>query len=166
MTRLARLLILVTLAIGGPVSVFAESTIEKALGGPAIICTGAVAWTEDGTEGAPRVEPLRLAVRDAEEAGAVALFLSDADFVAADVWACTGGLCTASSTLPTASTTNVMRLRRKSDLASGEVVYGMEAVFIIVAAGGEALQVDWATGRGAFTCEKALPTGVVQSGKR
>lgn len=156
-------LIAALMGMAAPLAGHAQGAVEKALGGPAITCTGAIAWTEEGDGSTPRVEVLRLAARDAADASEIALFLSAADFVEGDIWSCTGGLCTSSGTLPTSATMNVMRLQPQVELASGEAVYGMQAVFVVVGAGGDTLQVERATGTGGFTCQKALPAGVVQA---
>ena len=138
----------------------ANQAIEEALGGSFTMCTGAIAWTENDN-GATRVEPMRLAVRDAEDAARVALFLSEEDFTRNDVWACVDGVCTAHATVRAAVTTNVLRLRHQADLTNGEAVYGMEGVFMVVNARETPIQVEGAQGAGSFICEKALPASLL-----
>lgn len=133
-----------------------NEAIEDALGGSFTTCTGAIAWTENDS-GGTRVEPMRLAVRDAEDAANVALFLSEEDFTSEDVWACMDGVCTAHTTVRAAVSTNVLRLRHQADLTSGEAVYGMEAVFMVVNAREAPIQVEGAQGAGSVICEKVLP---------
>ncbi|NOD35872.1 MULTISPECIES: hypothetical protein [unclassified Ruegeria] len=136
--------------------------IEDALGGPFTTCTGAIAWTEDDNS-ATRVEPMRLAVRDADDAANVALFLSEEDFTSEDVWACVDGVCMAHATVRAAVTTNVLRLRYQADLTSGQAVYGMEGVFMVVNAREAPIKVEGARGSGSFICEKALPESFLGS---
>ncbi len=137
-----------------------NEAIEGALGGPFTTCTGAIAWTESENSGG-RVEPMRLAVRDAEDADAIALFLSAADFVADDVWTCQDGLCASSAVTAGGATMNVVQLHHRLDLPDGEVIYGMDAVFMIVGAGESPMQTQGANGQGAFFCEGPLPSGLV-----
>jgi hypothetical protein len=137
-----------------------NEAIEDALGGPFTTCTGAIAWTENDN-GAKRMEPMRLAVRDAEDAAAIGLFLSEDDFTSDNVWACMDGICSAHATVRGAVTTNVLRLRRGADLANGEVLYEMQAVFMVVNARETQVQVDGAQGVGSFICERALSKGLV-----
>ena len=141
-----------------------NEAIEDALGGSFTTCTGAIAWTENDN-GARRVEPMRLAVRDAEDAASVALFLSEEDFTRDDVWACGDGVCTAHATIRAAVTTNVLRLRHQADLTSGEAVYDMEGVFMVVNARETPIQIEGAQGAGAFICEKALPVSLLSMGE-
>lgn len=133
-----------------------NEALEAALGGSFTTCTGAIAWTENDTA-TTRVEPMRLAAQEAEDAAFVALFLSEADFTPDDVWACADGVCAAVSTVRAATTTSVLRLRHEVDLVGGEAVYGMEAVFIVVNARETPIQVEGAQGEGSFICERALP---------
>ena len=137
-----------------------NEAVEDALGGSFTTCTGAIAWTENDN-GATRVEPMRLAVRDAEDAASVALFLSEEDFTSDDVWACVDGVCTAHATVRAAVSTNVLRLRHQVDLSSGEAVYGMEGVFMVVNARETPIEVDSAQGVGSFICEEALPESLL-----
>ena len=148
-----------------PTAIFANEAIENVLGGPYTTCTGAVAWTENDN-GATRVEPMRLAVQDADDAAYLALFLSEEDFAADNVWACMDGVCAAHTTVRAATTTNVLRLRHEVDLVGGEAVYEMEAVFIVVNARETAIQVDGTRGDGSFICEKALPERLLSIGQQ
>lgn len=133
-----------------------NQAVEDALGGSFVTCTGAIAWTENDN-GTTRVEPMRLAVRDAEDAASVALFLSEEDFTSDDVWACGDGVCTAHTSVRGAVTINVLRLRHQADLTGGEAVYEMGGVFLVVNARETPIQVEGAQGAGSFICEKALP---------
>ena len=137
-----------------------NQAIEEALGGSFTTCTGAIAWTENDS-GSMRVEPMRLAVRDAEDAASVALFLSEEDFTSDNVWACLEGVCTAHATVRAAVTSNVLRLRHQIDLTSGEAVYDMQGVFMVVNARETPIQIEGAQGAGSFICEKALPASLL-----
>ncbi|MCA0873692.1 hypothetical protein LCL97_22900 [Seohaeicola saemankumensis] len=137
-----------------------NEAIEDALGGSFTTCTGAIAWTEKDS-GSTRVEPMRFAVRDAEDAANLALFLSEEDFTGEDVWACTDGVCTSHATVRASATTNVLRLHHELDLIGGEAVYQMEAVFIVVNARETPIQVVGAQGNGSVICEKALPESLL-----
>ncbi|MFC3613319.1 hypothetical protein ACFORG_06060 [Lutimaribacter marinistellae] len=139
-----------------------NEAIEDALGGPFTTCTGAIAWTENDN-GATRVEPMRLAVRNTEDAPSIALFLSEEAFMSDDVWACEHGVCSAHATVRGAVTTNVLRLRHQANLSGGEAVYGMEGVFMVVNARETTIQVEGAQGVGSFICEKALPESLLSS---
>lgn len=141
-----------------------SEAIQNALGGSIVECSGAIAWTEnDG--GATRVEAMRFAARDSIGTDEIALFLDEKNFSAQDVWPCNEGACTANTVLHSAVTTNVLRLRHELDLGSGEVVYGLDAVFMVVNARESPMQVEGAKGAGSFICEKALPESLVSSGQ-
>ncbi len=142
-----------------------NEAIEDALGGPFTTCTGAIAWTENDN-GTTRVEPMRLAVRDAADAAYIALFLSEEDFTPDNVWTCMDGVCAAHTTVRAATTTNVLRLRHEVDLVGGEAVYGMEAVFMVVNARETPIQVERAQGAGSFICEKAIPERLLSIGQQ
>lgn len=158
----ARLLALLA-TISSASAALANDTLETALGGPYVTCTGAIAWSETGSDGSMHVEPMRLAVRDDEGADAIALFLSEEDFLADDLWSCVEGICTSTAAMSTSVTSNVIRLHHAADLGSGEVVYRADLVFMVVGADAERLEVEGATGQGAFICEKPLPAGLTKS---
>lgn len=138
----------------------ANESIEDVLNGPFTTCTGAIAWTETDND-MTRVEPMRLAVPDADNATAIALFLAEDDVSSDNVWTCSDGVCTAYSTVRGAVTTNVLRFRHQIDLTGGEVVYAMDAVFLVVNARDTPIQVEGVQGTGSFICEKMLPDGLL-----
>ncbi|MBY6004463.1 hypothetical protein KUV62_11120 [Salipiger bermudensis] len=139
----------------------AQGVVEEALGGPVIICTGAVTWTEGEAASELQVEPLRLAVRESRDAAEIALFLSAEDFVAEDVWTCKDGICMSSAAAGPNATLNVMQLEPFLELPDGEAIYRMEAVFMVVSANESPMTTEGAHGQGAFFCEKPLPSGLV-----
>ncbi|WP_135506618.1 hypothetical protein [Roseovarius aestuariivivens] len=140
-----------------------NDAIEDTLGGPVTTCTGAIAWTDNDDK---RVEPMRFAVRDAEDSAEIALFLNAADFVPDDVWTCQDGLCASSAVTSGGATMNVVQLHHHLDLPDGEVIYRMDAVFMIVGAGESPMQTQGANGQGAFFCERPLPPGLVVAARQ
>ncbi len=137
-----------------------QEAIEDALGGPIVACSGAIAWTESGSDG-PRVEPMRLAARDVDDTNRIVLFLSEDDIDPENAWSCMDGACTATRTVRSGVTVNALRLHHEVDLGSGEAVYGMTAVFVIINAEDTPIQVSETSGTGSFICEKPLPESLV-----
>lgn len=133
-----------------------NEAIEDALGGPYTTCTGAIAWTENDND-ASRVEPMRLAAPNSDNAAAIALFLTTDEVSPDSAWACMDGACSTHRAIGGAVTTNVLRLRHQADLNSGEAIYEMEAVFLVVNARVAPIQVEGAHGMGSFICEQKLP---------
>jgi len=132
-----------------------REAIEAALGGPIVECSGAIAWTES-LGGTQRVEPMRLAAPDVEGANAIALFLTEDDFNPNNIWNCTGGSCSATRALRSTVTVDALQLRHEADLGSGEAVYGMTAVYVLVNARETPIEVLQTRGVGSFICERPL----------
>jgi hypothetical protein len=154
--RLATLLSL-TVTAG---AALAQEPIENALGGPVVTCSGAISWTESDSA-ATTVEPMRLAARDLDGTDRIALFLSEQDFGTGNVWTCMDGACSATRTESSAITVNALRLSHQADLASGEAVYEMTAVFVVVDAREPVIQAAQTSGTGAFICERRLPDSLL-----
>jgi hypothetical protein len=154
-------LALVTMAILSPtVDAVAQGTPADALGGPVIACPGTISWAAETDGGTPRDEPMTIAVRDDPGADRIALFVTEADFVAEDVWACESGFCTSSRVTERAVTTNVLRLSKRVELGDGQVEYGLSVVFSVVSAGEDNLEPAQTSGQGRFVCAKLLPPGI------
>ncbi len=142
----------------------ASDPSEALLGGSAVQCTGAMAWSEIGTADDLNVEPMRLAARDSADANSLVIFLGEEDIIEDNVWSCVDGLCTASvAATGNSITTNTLKLRRELDLPSGEAVYQAIALFMIFVPGEDAFEVEGTSAQGAFLCDGTLPAGVVAS---
>jgi len=152
-------LVMVTLASNPAVG---NEAIEDALGGPIVQCSGAISWKEDDG-GAQRVEPMRLAAGDVDGADRIALFLSEDDFDPNSVWTCMNGTCIATRTLRSNVTVNALQLRHEADLGSGEAIYGMTAVYVVVNARETPIEVGQTRGVGSFICERPLPQGLIEA---
>jgi len=73
--------------------------------------------------------------------------------------------CTAFSAGPGLAATKMIALSREVRLASGELVYGLDAMFVVVGTSDTPLKVDRATSTVAFTCERAIPASMVFGGE-
>ena len=102
---------------------------------------------------------------DVVEANAIALFLTEDDFLPDDVWKCEAGLCSSAGSSAAGVTTNAIRLQHVVDLGNGETVYRLEALLMAIGAGADGLQVDGASGSGAFICDDKLPEAIAISGE-
>jgi len=138
-----------------------REAIEDALGGPIVECSGAIAWV-DSDSSTTNVEPMRLAARDAETSDRFALYLSHEDFGPESIWKCDGA-CTNTRTLRSSVTVNALRLHHETDLGSGEAVYEMNAVYVVVNARETPVQVAQVSGTGSFICEKSLPQSLTSN---
>jgi hypothetical protein len=97
------------------------------------------------------------AVRAVEGADRIALFLSEEDFASDNVWTCMDGTCAATRSLRSTVTGNLLQLPHETDLARGDVVYGMIGAYVVVNARENPIQVIEATGAASFICEGSLP---------
>ncbi len=145
---------------GGPA--MAENqleSIETALGGSLVVCTGTVTWASEAGGGAAQEVPYSFAVRDQPTADRIALFDPDQPFMEENIWACESGFCTSLRVMRSGVTANAVRLSSMSDASPTD--YLGQWAFIVIGSSGEKLQPESTSGEGVFKCNGALPDSIL-----
>jgi predicted Rdx family selenoprotein len=151
-TTLVKSVLAFGLACGSAAAESPLNSIEDALGGPIIECTGSVIWEPETEGGSPATVPYNFAVRDAADADRIALFESDQPFSEENVWPCQEGLCSAVRVMRSGVT--VLRFASTQEDAGTE--YLTQWAYVVVGASDNALIPESVTGEGVFRCTGVL----------